>query len=200
MGNEIVARQVDLEYQESPMSLDYEETIEFSEECCIFGDQNFVEITNDDFDEITRMFGNEYFGDEEFEEDLNYSLPPTGKEKYDPEEIELLKELYDEWDEEPEQYAEALSLITGNKWEYGELHGKQGEWQNCIYDTTKITDDDLYRIETEYFNTGTAFDVECADGESVYVYCYSLDEDEMKEEIADAVGCDPEDVVLELAY
>lgn len=211
----VYAKQVPPEYQESPLYTDWWETDEFSQECCIFGNNDYSGILSDDLEEIeSGMLGGDFGYDPSWEvEDpseettlddiLNDYYPPKYKDEYSREEIEEWMEIAEEWSltSDPELCARALTLMTGNVWESAILHGSvQGEWQNCIYDTTKITAEDLRRIETAYFNTGSEFQIEI-DGEyEMNVYCYSWDEEGIKQEIADEVGCNPEDVVLELAY
>ena len=50
-------------------------------------------------------------------------------------------------------------------------------------------------IETEYFNTGDEWKID-DNGDTFTVYTHSWRDDEKRQEIADAVGCDPSDVIL----
>ena len=142
VGSEVVyAKQVPPEYQESPFDETMFEPGEYWDGVCIIGDRNWIGVTNDEFDNIQKTLDNGYLGDEypEFEEDLNYYLPPKNKGNYDPEEVERWKKLYDDWRDRPEQYAEALTLMTGNEWDDSALRGSvQREYVPVVYDTTKI--------------------------------------------------------------
>lgn len=103
-----------------------------------------------------------------------------------------------------EKLAYALTLITGNEWKIRQIHGcVQGDWAECLYDSTVITEEDLKRFECEYFNLGTEWLVpesyQCDPEDEVPVnslYCHTSDNEEARKEIAESIGCDISEVVL----
>lgn len=215
----VYAKQVPSEYKESPMLKDWWDIDEISQECCIFGNNHYPTILNDDLKEINIGMLN---GDFDYEpswnvddpetettldEVLNTHYPPKHKSKYDMDEVEAWKDIAEEWSlrHNPDMCARALTLMTGNKWDYEILYhdvvrGRKKERQNFVYDTTKISREDLERIKMDYFNEGTEFVVKVGGKRHGTVYCYSRDEEGMKREIADELGCDPEDVTLDLEH
>jgi len=219
VGSEVVyAKQVPPEYQESP----FDETMfgpgEYWDGVCIFADYYSYDyrykLLSDDMErlikaittgilELTPSWEMEEPGESyPLEDALAEEIPPRNKAEYSREEVAEWQELWEEWDGlDPEWLARAMTLMTGNEWECGRLHGSvQRDIATVVYDTTKIDKKDLEILEIEFFNTGTDFQVEI-DGEyELNVYCYSWDEEDMKKEIADAVGCNPEDVILDTYY
>lgn len=103
------------------------------------------------------------------------------------------------------ELCEALSVVTGKKWEYSTIRGCcQSDWQEVFYIADNWGREALSTFETEYFNTGTEWIVH--DGDSLpespedingyFVYCTSRNEDGIANEIADSAGGRPEDVKL----
>lgn len=98
-----------------------------------------------------------------------------------------------------------LELMTGHKWEVGEIRGCcQGDWQEIIYRVDAWTPEGLEQFETEYFNIGSEWIVH-DEGEEpegpedisgFSVYCYGWNDEQIRHEIADAAGGEPTDVVL----
>lgn len=103
-----------------------------------------------------------------------------------------------------EKLAYALTLITGNGWKIRQIHGcAQGDWAECLYDSTVISDEDIRTFECEYFNLGTEWLVpdkaQCDPEDEVpmtRLYCHTSDNEEARKEIADSIGCDIFDVRL----
>lgn len=94
---------------------------------------------------------------------------------------------------EEEHVLEMMSLIAGGKWELTILRGYlQGDWQKCYYDTETVSDKMLRYIEADYFNLGTEWNCweEGDEDNNCGVYCYSLMDEDIKEEIKDAMGGD----------
>lgn len=101
----------------------------------------------------------------------------------------------------------ALQLITGHKWDTTTIKGCcQGDWQTVYYDVEKWSREELDHFETEYFNTGSEWIVhdEKAEPESpedisgYSVYCHGWNNDQIKEEIAEAQGKKAEEVEVVL--
>lgn len=99
----------------------------------------------------------------------------------------------------------ALRLITGKEWNTKTINGCcQGDWQRVFYEVEKWSPEALENFETEYFNTGSEWIVhdEEAEPESpedingYSIYCHGWNEDQIRQEIADAEDKKPEEVVL----
>lgn len=102
-------------------------------------------------------------------------------------------------------YCRALELMTGHKWEYTTIRGCcQGDWQGCYYQVDAWTDKALEYFETEYFNTGTEWEIhdgsddiegpEDIDGYMYYAHEWGIDG--IRLEIAESEGVKPEEVKL----
>lgn len=94
--------------------------------------------------------------------------------------------------DENEILRDVLELITGQKYKNTTIRGCcQGDWQDIIY-PAEYGRDWLECFETEYFNTGAEWIID--EDWSVYTHVWSSDG--IREEIANAAGVDPADVVL----
>ena len=96
--------------------------------------------------------------------------------------------------------AEALSIVTGQKWEYKQISGCcQSEW-NCIYyRPEEWTEKALEYFEIEYFNTGDEWRIEDEEGEDFGTGdTHEWNDDEKRREIAENIGVDPDEVTLYL--
>lgn len=207
----IYAKQVPPEYQESPLlRLD-----EWPENVAIFGNRHYKTHTFPAFDTVYNAL---YLGDlsEAWSDIQNgcgyyYSwadaladiVPPQGRKPYTREERKhawpdlLIRFCYCHSSEENALYCEALELMTGRKWDCCTIRGCcQGDWQEMIYPADDWSRAALETFEVEYFNTGTEWIVD-PDGDSVYVYVTGWSDDDARQEIADAYGCDPDDVILQ---
>lgn len=90
---------------------------------------------------------------------------------------------------------EALSIVTGHKWESTTIRGVvQSDWNVAYYDTTVISD--VTDFERRYFNTGSEWKIIDNDGEKVWHYTTKWDEDEIREELADVAGCAPSELAM----
>ena len=142
-------------------------------------------------------------------EAINDFLPkPEGA--YSPRAIHDLKKLIDRTSicscsEKEFIFCEILSIVTGKKWDYKCIHGCcQSEWNTLYYPIEEMTEKGLDRFETEYFNLGSAWIIHEGDEEpqspedirGVTLYCHSNDTEQIKAEIAEAIGEDSESVVL----
>ena len=137
-------------------------------------------------------------------------FPPEHKEKYSSKNIHEWKRILASLQkcsrsEEARYLCQALQLITGAEWDYSEIRGCcQGDWQNVIYKAASWSSTALEAFEMEYFNLGTEWIIhdeetepeapEDINGYGVYITAY--DEDETRQQLADAIGCSPEDVVM----
>ena len=220
----IYARQIAPEYQESPLFHD-----DIYENIIFTGNRNYISRTTPEYDHVTR-----YFDEMAAEwDDRNYSIfliggcAPTKIKRYPrPSLAEILRDygfkrndgkpwttkqrhawrlLMEETPSEDETICEALGLLTGKQWTSSNIRGCcQGDWQGIFYSMDDYNDDDIEQIETEYFNTGTEWEIHDdptppetpQDICGCHIYCHAWNDDGIKKEIADATGSAPENVVL----
>lgn len=99
----------------------------------------------------------------------------------------------------------ALRLLTGHKWDTTTIRGCcQSDWQDVFYNVDMWSRESLDAFETEYFNTGTEWIIhdEAEDPESpedisgYFVYCVSWNDEGIRQELAEAGGEKPENVVM----
>ena len=87
----------------------------------------------------------------------------------------------------------ALRFLTGETYKTRTIRGIcQSDWQRVFY--PERMECSIHQIEKDYFNTGTEFLV----NDEYIVYCYGDTLEEMRKEIADSAGVDPENVVLKM--
>ena len=180
----IKAYQIAPEYQESPLYM-FNAMPDGLEIC---GNRAYERHTSATFDEVLKCLEYGDFSDFEF----------TG---YNADRLEELCNKYGTRGALDEQIiAEALSIVTGQKWEYRQICGCcQSDW-NCIYyKPEECTEKTLQYFETEYFNTGDEWRIEDEEGNDFgNIYTHEWDDDGKKIEIAEYIGADPEEVTLYL--
>lgn len=107
--------------------------------------------------------------------------------------------------EEDQILVDVLSIVTGEEWDYRNIHGCcQGEWNTVYYPVKYWTKESLDAFETMYFNTGSEWIVHEGDTEPTSpeeidgcaYYCVSWNDEGIKKELAEAAGGNAEDVVL----
>lgn len=180
----IKAYQVAPEYQESPLCLSYE-VLEGLE---IYGNKNYIRRTSLTFDEVLECLEYGDFSDFEF----------TG---YKAERLEeLCNKYYTQGANNEAIIAEALSIVTGKKWEYKQICGScQSDWNYIYYRPEEWPEKALEYFEVEYFNTGDEWRIEDEAGDDlVSVYTHEWDDDGKKQEIAENIGVYPDEVTLYL--
>lgn len=211
----IYARQVPPEYQESPLFWCDDINAE------IFGNKQYKGITSTLFDKLPAALEdlscvwdnmqNGYYNGDCWAAELRDLVPPQGRPDYTREERQktwpnLLKQ-YDGLGSRYTNsiYCTALHLITGRAWDWCTLRGCcQRDWQYCIYPADDWDGASLERLEAEYFNTGSEWiihdDQAAPDGpeeiNGYSVYCTGWNDDQLRQEIADAAGGSPENVIL----
>lgn len=180
----IKAYQVAPEHQESPLSL----FDEWSEGLEIYGNRDFERRTSAKFDEVLECLENGDFSDFEF----------TGC-KADRLE-ELCNKYYTQSANNEAIIAEALSIVTGQKWKYKQISGCcQSDWNYIYYRPEEWPEKALEYFEVEYFNTGDEWHIEDEEGDDLgFVYTHEWNDDEQKREIAENIGVDPDEVTLYL--
>ena len=119
--------------------------------------------------------------------------------------LRLLFSISKLWDtKEIDILCKALELISGEKWGNSTIRGCcQGDWQEVIYPAI-YGREWLECFEMEYFNTGSEWIIhdedtapETPEAVSGYsIYCYGWNNDLIRAEIAEAVGANPEEVIL----
>lgn len=180
----IKAYQVAPEYQESPLCL-FDEVLEGMEIC---GNKDYKRHTSATFDEVLECLEYGNFSDFEF----------TG---YKAERLEELCNKYGTRGADDEGIiAEALFIITGQKWKYKQISGCcQSEWNYIYYRPDEWTAKALEYFEIEYFNIGNEWRIEDEEGDDMEnVYTHEWNDDERKREIAENIGVNPDEVTLYL--
>lgn len=180
----IRAYQVAPEYQESPLWA-FDAMPEGVE---IYGNRDYKRYTSATFDEVLECLEYGDFSDFEF----------TG---YKAERMEELCNKYGTRGADDEGIiAEALSIVTGQKWEYKQISGCcQSDWNYIYYRPEEWTEKALEYFEIEYFNTGDEWRIEDEEGDDFgNVYTHEWKDDERKREIAENIGVDSDEVTLYL--
>lgn len=182
----IKAYQVAPEYQESPLLL-FEEVPEGLE---IYGNRDYIRRTSETFDEVLECLD---YGDLS---DLESKLTGCDAARID----NLCDQYGTRGANNKAIIAEALSIVTGKKWEYKQISGCcQSDWNYIYYRPDEWTEKALECFEVEYFNTGDDWRIEDEEGDDLgSVYTHEWDDDEQRREIAENIGVDPGDVTLYL--
>ena len=103
-----------------------------------------------------------------------------------------------------------VNALTGRNYTYRCIRGSsQGELNYMYYEADKWSAEGLEAFEIEYWNEGTEWNVlwsfsdsddedidDFDDSSEFRTYCHKYDDDDIKAEIADSVGCKPEEVTL----
>lgn len=179
------AYQVAPEYQESPLYLS-DDFAEF-EGIEIYGNKDYTRHTSETFDKVLNCLDYGDFSD--FESNL------TGCE------AARINDLCDEYGtrkaNDQRIIAEALSIVTGQKWEYKQISGCcQSDWNYIFYRPDEWTEKALEYFESEYFNTGEEWRIEDEEGNEEFIYTHEWKDAEKKREIAENIGANPEDIAL----
>lgn len=214
----IYAKQVNPEYQESPLFNDEY----FHDNIAVFGNCDFQEhipdnvqcvinaLKNGELSSALENIGSEYSWYKNATEAINDFIPRENGKRYSTHAVHKLKNLIDEWDtctssEEPRVICCILDIVTDMEWDWCEINGScQGDWNMVYYPANKWTIEALDAFECEYFNTGSEWIVseeheEPEDPDDIYgysVYVHGYDAKSIKEEIAQYEGVKAEDVVL----
>lgn len=220
----VYARQINPEYQESPLFFDSC----WPESITVAGNRDYKEHWNDEgFRRVYDALENGELADalDDFErngksdwyknrtEAIMDLLPPAHKSRYSTREVKALCELVPEYGmghnrwgrDDDDVLCDVATVVLGKRYEQRTIRGCcQGEWNYVYYPADEWTREALDNFETEYFNTGSEWMVHDEDGEpddpedisGWTVYCHDWHEEGIRKEIADAAGCKPEDVVM----
>jgi hypothetical protein len=203
----IYAKQVPPEYQESPLFLGDEF---WPDDVFVFGNRDYnqhADTLNDlktALENIVEVFDDMQQG-QGWTNDLAYAihceLPEEYRREYSrPERLKMV-ELANEYCfaksyEENDVLCKVLELITGKTWDNGTIRGScQGDWQEIIF-PAEYGREWLEEFETEYFNTGTEWIID-PDGDNISVYAHGWNNEQIRAELAAAVGVEPENIILQ---
>lgn len=171
----------------------------------------------DDIDTLcnySKAYISEYCNYNSKTEAINDYLPPQKKngKKYSSKEIKELCNIVAEYGyknkDDSNILCSVLSIVTGENYVYAGIRGCcQGDYREIIYPESVYSEDSIKLFENEYFNLGSEWIVhdedtvpeDPADISGFAIYCHGVpdyEEDDIRAEIADAVGCKPEEVVL----
>ena len=206
----VYAKQVPPEYQESPLFYG-----DWPEDVFVFGNRSFnqraerleeiraaLQELADEWENLNDG-GSGYYGS--WIDALNDILPADYErgEYTRAERLQLAKLAAQyEWcsgSAENDILCAVLELITGREWTAETIRGCcQGDWQEIIY-PAEYGRAWLEEFEAEYFNTGDEWRINEGDpdsGDNYYFYSHGWNDELIRQEIADAAGVDPGDVVL----
>jgi len=213
----IYARQIPPEYQESPFSWcdDIYENVSFD------GNDDYRSRTTDEYDTIRKYIdeadtamtdmqnkNNNHFANAT--EIIEHYFSRRTKGKYSAREIGRWKKILAQYQgnsraDEAGAICGALELMTGKAHDYCCIRGSsQSEWQYIYYPAGEYSDEQIKKLEREYFNEGSEWEIQegetepetAEEIEGSYMYCCEWDDDEIKAEIAGAFGCSPDEVAL----
>ena len=218
----LYAKQVNPEYQESPMMLDCD--VIDSNDIAMYGNEDYnshmpdlfktvVDTVEHDPDNIIFEMLRHASTDRELIEEV---FQPVNKLRFSEADIAgIAYFLKDNWTnpnpDDADCIVHLMTLITGHEWSTKVITGAtQGEWQRVYYDSEVWSRKDLEFVENEYFNLGTQWDVVLMRDEDEKLsqedmdfadpeYCYTHDGAtnlDAKYELADDYGVDPADVTL----
>lgn len=210
------ASQIAPEYQESPLSFGEIDTDYIN----ITGNRDYTERVSLLFENVRDALYNGTILDEwrdikraqsyydSWADVLADILPPSGRGEYTRAERLRIPEIASEYyygADENTCICALLEIVTGQPWEWSTLRGCcQGDWVEAFYPANAWTRETLEAFETEYFNTGSEWEIHDGDEapespeeiRGYSVYCTSWNEAGQRQEIADAIGCDPSDVIM----
>lgn len=178
----IKAYQVSPEYQESPLYL-FDEVPEGLE---IYGNRDYIRRTSTKFDEVLDCLEYGDFGE--------FGISGHKAVRLE----ELCNKYYTQGANNQSIIAEALSIVTGQKWKYKQISGCcQSDWNYIYYRPEEWTEQALEYFEIEYFNTGDEWIIEDEEGDDLgSIYTHEWNDDGKKREIAENICVDPGDVTL----
>lgn len=221
----VYARQINPEWQESPLFIGVDEF--WPEGLTICGNRDYRERWDENFKRVYDALENgeladalddfERYGGSEWYKSRTAAIMdllwPAHKERYSTKEIRDLCNLIPEYGygrrngrDDDDVLCDVAAVVLGKRYGKRTIRGCcQRDWNYVFYPADEWSREELDNFETEYFNTGTEWMVQ-DDGEDepedpedicgYTVYCHDWHEEGIRREIADAAGCKPEDVVL----
>lgn len=217
----IYARQIDPQYQDSRVFDDDGNGVEYIN---VWGNKDYQSRTSNVFNRVRECLDSGELADDikaiaeksqyaafgNVTEAINSQLWRDDGKAYNTKQIGKLKQLVLRYSdcksgEEDQILVDVLSIVTGEEWDYKEIHGCcQGEWNTVYYPVKYWTKESLESFEIMYFNTGSEWIVHEGDTEPTSpeeidgcaYYCVSWNDEGIKKELAEATGGKAEDVVL----
>ena len=221
----VYARQINPEWQESPLYIGVDEL--WPDGLTICGNRDYRERWDENFKRVYDALENgeladalddfERYGGSEWYKSRTAAIMdllwPAHKERYSTKEIRDLCNLIPEYGygrrngrDDDDVLCDVAAVVLGKRYEKRTIRGCcQRDWNYVFYPADEWSREELDNFETEYFNTGTEWMVqddcedEPEDPEDICghtVYCHAWNDEGIRQEIADAAGCKPEDVVL----
>lgn len=216
----VYARQINPEYQESPLFFGEEF---WPESITVAGNRDYKEHWNEDFrkvydalesgeladvlDDFERYGGSEWYKSRTTAI-MDY-LSPVGRERYSTKAIKELCNLIPQYglnrSDDDDILCAVASIVLGKKYGHRTISGCcQRDWNDVFYPVDEWSRKELENFEKEYFNTGSEWMVHDENGEPSdpedisgwTVYCHDWHDEGIRKEIADAACCAPEDVVM----
>ena len=192
--------QVDPQYQVSPLWQFYPESFDF---ISVFGNRHEREIISSDIALIMKVLKNDtfIFDFEDSENNqvrrdvLNYWFDGNLPEISDEQLIQLSDFI---GMEDPDMIAAVFSILTGKQYVWYEIKGcSQGDWNYIFWCKTDHPYFDHLSFESEYFNTGSQWEIHNEDGELTYwIYSTWWNNKDIREDIARQIGVESSDVVM----
>lgn len=202
----VIAKQVPPEHQESPLEFTSNNFDLCYPGVILTGNRNFFAHITDEYkltvdnlydaQDAIHALGSkesEYVNEAEV---ITEFFPPLNKDRYEYSEIEQwIRLLVVANDCRDYVYiAEALSLITGCKYEYTMIRGcNQSDWQYMLYPSDQYGENFVREFEAEYFNLGSEWVV---DDEHCYIHASGYDMEEVRDELCRVYGLSPDEIQL----
>lgn len=214
-----IAKQVLPEYQESPLMMEgdnWEGT--WLEGLCIWGNTDYKEYKSYELEALLDEL--EYLTDEykDIKEQSGYSAYETFSEAvngffpdYKGSDWKAWGKLCEDfinagWEFTESIICKGLTLLTGKEYHHKQISGCcQSDWQVLYYPVDEWNNKAIQSIEAQYFNTGEEWiisdepldeDTDPEDIEGVSCYTIGWNDEQTRQELADNVGCKPEDVIM----
>lgn len=208
----LYAKQINPEYQESPLFFDEC----FPDNIIVTGNRDYNSHTTAEYDQIVQCFDelcDEYENikarNSSFYKNITELLQDYFPGKYSTKKIHFFKEILEKYGTryyyEGDYIVDMLELVTGKEWRKCTIRGCcQSDWQEIIYPVNEWTKESIEAFEIEYFNTGSEWEIHDGPEEpetpeeitGFTVYCISWNYDEIKKELIDAAGYEPEEIIL----
>lgn len=198
-----IAKQVPPEYQDPNIDWDYEEIANMA----LDGNKDFHSHYCSEYKNVVDLIEDEdgwvFNTDDELLEYMNYHLPRNGKLSLA--EARIIFLVLDQLNNGRIDFDTAvvriLNVYTDNEWDCTTIKGScQGDWQKLYYMKSAFDYDSIKKLESAYFNLGTEWEIyEIIDDEENItnnIYCYGWSMEEIRQEIADELGCKPDEVKL----
>lgn len=213
MNKKVYARQIPPEFQESPFDWYGEEYIQ--NDTAIFGNPHFKKCGSDVLEifgcldtiseELENVASNGFGYKNKTAVFMDY-IPPKNKKHYSTKNIHDLIYIFENkkyW--ENDEFTAILSIVYGKEYDYKLIRGCcQGDWNYFFYPVADFDNENISFLEDEYFNLGTEWIIhdeekapESPEDISGYgFYAHGWNEEKIKEEIANAEGISPDDVII----